>query len=141
MQTRSVWFDCARISIFGDGAPYDLNFLTLDSKDRGMDALAIIKQVLREWAEVLGRTDWERLFLPFGFEDDSVEGFIATRHGDRVTLRCARVSHGGRCPRLRALAAIMTSNPTVAQEYAELFGTYDLSELRQAIADAEPLPA
>jgi len=135
----AVKFDDKHISLFGDTVSYDPNYFAVAAEYGGTDYSAIVKFVLRQWAEALIKANAEEatLYLPIGIYDQCVERFAAAVSRNRVILRHVSVGIGEYSLDLRDLHGFIRSGPEVTAVRTKDFGAYDRAALIRALLEAE----
>ena len=110
-----------------------------------INSMDVMNTVLQQWADTLAGMGiaYNKLFLPYSLDDESIECFKATAksppitHSCNVTLRCVVVEGNGYSLDLSNLYKFMTTQQTVFEVYPSDFGVYDKDELVQGLSDAK----
>lgn len=139
-----IGLDCVRYYPF-----YFRSWAEDERKVNSINSMDVMKSVLQQWADTLAGMGiaYNKLFLPYSLDDETVECFMATTQSPPITfscditLRCVVVEENGYSLDLSNLYKFMTTHKTIFEEFPSNFGVYDKDELVQGLSNAEIISA
>jgi len=134
----NVQIDEGQIILDRQTLRYNPYWIDIAAEEVSSNRLAVMQQVLAQWAEAVAglNREGQTLFLPYSLDDEWTECFEARLQGNYVVLQCVQVAFNGYSVELNNLSQFMHRAPEIRMKYPENFGQYQQAELVSALRKA-----